>query len=190
MGLDYRSRELLVGNPFVKSFPSLTQGLVWFFIFQCQHFGGRKAICLCMHYLLNKLLSEKCWQLDLGGWEWIYCRESLCCAAYILKVSQCHWLFSAIVIYFSTQPQTAHTHYPHCHMLFCGPQGSCMHTHTHILGIDKHASMGHTIYTSLQVQSEIQKLPRADQDRVHCIHAHTPSQATWRAHLWRVSYWF
>lgn len=33
--------------------------------------------------------------------------------------------------------------------------------------------MGHAIYTPLQVQNEIQKLPCADQDREHCIHTHT-----------------
>lgn len=39
------------------------------------------------------------------------------------------WLFSAIVIYSSTQPEPVETHYPYCHVLFCSPLGTCTHTH-------------------------------------------------------------
>ncbi len=41
------------------------------------------------------------------------------------------WLFSAIIIYSSTQSEPVGTHYPYCHVLFCSPLGSCSHMHTH-----------------------------------------------------------
>lgn len=43
---------------------------------------------------------------------------------------QHRWLFSAIVIYSSTQAEPAETHYPSCHVLFCSPLENCTHIHT------------------------------------------------------------
>lgn len=138
--------------------------LYGFSYFSCSISGGRNVICLCMHYLPNKLLSEKCCQLGLGSWEWIYCRESWYCAAYILKVSQHHCLFCAIVIYFSTQPQTAHTHYMHT-LLYA-------HTHTHTFWALTNTCAWNIVYSplciwkikhkSLHVKTKIGK-------NVHCI---------------------
>lgn len=109
------------------------------------------------------------------------------------------WLFSAIVIYSSTQPKPAETHYPYSHVLFCSPLGSC--THTNIL------------YTPLHMQNETHKLACAEQKLytpVHVgqscvlmtIHMHTYtcickkkppplSVVSTRAHLWREWYlWY
>lgn len=116
-----------------------------------------------MHYLLNKLLSGKCWQLDWLGMD-IPWGEEVFCRLHPQGQSdsagqQHHWLFSAIVIYSSTQPEPAETHYPYCHVLFCSPLGSCKHTQTRIS------------YTPLHVQNYIHKLACLEWTHTHA-HCH------------------
>lgn len=94
--------------------------MIWF----SRILGGPQAFLatpppsICSIYSINYWVANRAG----GSSEQTSCGEEECSVTRGLKVRQslpsrrCSWLFSAIVIYFGTQPEPAETHYPHCHV--------------------------------------------------------------------------
>lgn len=134
--------------------------IVFFFVFFCisllEFFweGAAKLFSLFLYALFTQwiikwaMLAIRLWWLGMD----ILSGEEVRCCLHPQGQSdsagqQWGWLFSAIVIYSSTQPEPAETHYWYNHVLCCGPLGSCRRTHFGQWQIHRKAHLHTTYYT-------------------------------------------